>query len=603
MQAKLLEGLNAKQHQAVISTSETILCLAGAGSGKTTVLTTRIAHLFDNRVGTSDMLALTFTRLAGKEMKERVIRLIGEREGKKLFCNTFHAFAVHVLKDWGHLIGIDKNFTIYDQEDRKSVLEAVIKELGSKATITKITKAYEDNDGSDYEITRILKEYKYRLRQNNALDLDKLISVVNELWSKHPEALNFYKQMYSHVFVDEFQDSSDDQMDMFRLLAPKNLFVVGDDFQAIYGWRGAKVEYILDFPNEYPNCEVVKLEDNYRSTKEIVAAANNLISHNMNQSEKTLIAHKEGPRVTVSTTGDERTEYEQVLDKIRNLYESGTPYKGIAVLSRTNMQLKRMQEQLEQNGIPNIALGRNDIMRNRDMLFIVSWLQVIVNNKDGRAFNRALSYPEPFLSEREQQVLRLEALKQDKSELAMFQQMDFRQSKRFFELGSKISAQYSEGASVADLILYTAEVLGVIQDYKEKGLENRIEALENGTKYIEAWQKTKETLGEDNSLSAFLRWLKYRDIQEKLIDEKDAVKLMTMHGSKGLEFDVVFLVGLVEGTFPSKRGDIEEERRLAYVGVTRAKKQLFLSHSLMKQEWNGSMVEVEKSRFLDEIKG
>ncbi|MEK4403486.1 UvrD-helicase domain-containing protein [Sporosarcina sp. FSL K6-6792] len=603
MQAKLLEELNAKQHQAVISTSETILCLAGAGSGKTTVLTTRIAHLFDNRVGTSDMLALTFTRLAGKEMKERVIRLIGEREGKKLFCNTFHAFAVHVLKDWGHLIGIDKNFTIYDQEDRKSVLEAVIKELGSKATITKITKAYEDNDGSDYEITRILKEYKYRLRQNNALDLDKLISVVNELWSKYPEALNYYKQMYSHVFVDEFQDSSDDQMDMFRLLSPKNLFVVGDDFQAIYGWRGAKVEYILDFPNEYPNCEVVKLEDNYRSTKEIVAAANNLISHNMNQSEKTLIAHKEGPRVTVSTTGDERMEYEQVLDKIRNLYESGTPYKGIAVLSRTNMQLKRMQEQLEQNGIPNIALGRNDIMRNRDMLFIVSWLQVIVNNKDGRAFNRALSYPEPFLSEREQQVLRLEALKQDKSELAMFQQMDFRQSKRFFELGSKISAQYSEGASVADLILYTAEVLGVIQDYKEKGLENRIEALENGTKYIEAWQKTKETLGEDNSLSAFLRWLKYRDIQEKLIDEKDAVKLMTMHGSKGLEFDVVFLVGLVEGTFPSKRGDIEEERRLAYVGVTRAKKQLFLSHSLMKQEWNGSMVEVEKSRFLDEIKG
>ncbi|QNK87784.1 UvrD-helicase domain-containing protein [Sporosarcina sp. resist] len=602
MQAKLLEGLNAKQHQAVISTSETILCLAGAGSGKTTVLTTRIAHLFDNRVGTSDMLALTFTRLAGKEMKERVIRLIGEREGKKLFCNTFHAFAVHVLKDWGHLIGIDKNFTIYDQEDRKSVLEAIIKELGSKATITKTTKAYEDNDGSDYEITKILKEYKYRLRQNNALDLDKLISVVNELWSEHPEALNYYKQMYSHVFVDEFQDSSDDQMDMFRLLAPKNLFVVGDDFQAIYGWRGAKVEYILDFPNEYPNCEVVKLEDNYRSTKEIVAAANNLISHNVNQSEKTLIAHKEGPQVTISTTGDERMEYEQVLDKIRNLYESGTPYKGIAVLSRTNMQLKRMQEQLEQNGIPNIALGRNDIMRNRDMLFIVSWLQVIVNNKDGRAFNRALSYPEPFLSEREQQVLRLEALKQDKSELAMFQQMDFRQSKRFFELGSKISEKHSMGASVAALILYTAEVLGVIQDYKEKGLENRIEALENGTKYIEAWQKTKETLGEDNSLSTFLKWLKYRDIQEKLIDEKDAVKLMTMHGSKGLEFDVVFLVGLVEGTFPSKRGDIEEERRLAYVGVTRAKKQLFLSHSLMKQEWNGSLIEVEKSRFLDEIK-
>lgn len=602
MLTKLLEGLNGEQQQAVTSTSNTILCLAGAGSGKTTVLTTRIARLFNDRVGTSNMLALTFTRLAGKEMKERVIRLVGKREGKKLFCNTFHAFAVSVLNEWGHLIGIDKNFTIYDQEDRRSILEAVIKELGGRTSVAKVNKAYEENDESDYENTKIINEYKYRLRQNNAVDLDKLIEIINELWTKHAKSLNYYKKMYSHVFVDEFQDSSDDQMKMIRLLSPENLFVVGDDFQAIYGWRGAKVEYILEFSKEYPDCEVVKLEDNYRSTREIVAAANNLIAYNENQSKKTLIAHKDGPQITVSTTGDERMEYEEVLRKIEVLHGSGTPYKGVAVLSRTNMQLKRMQEMLEANGIPNIALGRDDIMKNRDIFHIVSWLQVIINNKDGRAFKRALSYPKQLLSEREQQQLRLEALKQDVPELNMFHIMDFRESKTFFRYGGAIMEKYNKNIGVGELIYHAAEVLGVIEDYRNQGLDNRIVALENGVKYIQSWSKTKETLGEENDLPAFLKWLKYRDIQEKLIDEKDAVKLMTMHGSKGLEFDVVFLVGLVEDTFPSKRGDIEEERRLAYVGITRAKEKLFLSYSLIKQQWNGSMADAEKSRFLDEIK-
>lgn len=603
MQTKLLNRLNDGQVQAVTSSSKTILCLAGAGSGKTTVLTRRIAHLFDNRVGTSNMLALTFTRLAGKEMKERVIRLVGEREGKKLFCNTFHAFAVGVLSRWGHLVGIDKNFAIYDQEDRKSILELIIKELAGRTTVSKVNKDYEANDFSDYENTKMINEYKYRLRQNNAIDLDKLIESVNELWRKHPESLEYYQQMYSHVFVDEFQDSSDDQMEMIRLLNADNLFVVGDDFQAIYGWRGARVEYILNFPNEYPDCEVLKLEDNYRSTRDIIAAANNLIAYNENQSEKTLIAHKDGSPVTVFTTGDERTEYEEVRNKIAELHRSGMPYQKIAVLSRTNMQLKRMQEELERNNVPNIALGRDDIMKNRDIFHIVSWLQVIINNKDGRAFKRVLSYPKQLLSEHEQQKLRLEALKQDKPELLMFHQMEFRGSRAFFHYGASIMEKYNENIGVGELIYHSAEVLGVIDDYRRRGLENRIEAIERAVKYIRSWEKTKAALNEQNDLPAFLKWLKYRDIQEKLIEEKDAVKLMTMHGSKGLEFDVVFLVGLVEDTFPSRRGDIEEERRLAYVGVTRAKEKLFLSHALMKQQWNGSMMDAEKSRFLDEIKG
>lgn len=602
MQATLLKGLNEGQQRAVLSDNKVILCLAGAGSGKTTVLTRRIAHLFNNRVGTSNMLALTFTRLAGKEMKERVISLVGEVEGKKLFCNTFHAFAVHVLKDWGHLIGIDKNFTIYDQEDRTSILGVIIKELGDRVKLKKVVEAYEENDASDHEIMMVINEYVYRLRQNNAIDLDKLIEKINFLWAEHPESLNHYKRLYSHVFVDEFQDSNDEQMIMIRLLDPANLFVVGDDFQAIYGWRGANVEYILRFPGMYPGCEVVKLEDNYRSTREIIAAANNLISYNLTQSEKTLIAHKDGPQITVSVAGDERIEYENVAQKIKDLQGAGFAYKDIAVLSRTNMQLARMQSQLERDGIPNVALGRNDIMRNQDIRSIIAWLQVILNQKDSSALQRALEYPEPFLSEGEKKKLKLEAAKQEKTELATLKELDFKKTSKFFGIGSLIFEKQEQGMSSSDLILHTAEILGVLQDYEGKGLQNRLQAIQDGAEYIKAWEDSKASLGEDNGLLSFLKWLKFRDIQEKLVEEKDAVKLMTMHGAKGLEFKVVFIVGLAEETFPSKRGDLEEERRLAYVGVTRAKELLFLSHAHTKQQWNGSPTPAIPSRFLDEIK-
>lgn len=601
MIAKLLDGLNQNQLQAVTSKSKTILCLAGAGSGKTTVLTRRIAHLFDNRIGTSNMLALTFTRLAGKEMKERVISLIGEQEGKKLFCNTFHAFAVQVLKEWGHLIGIEKNFTIYDQEDRTSILEVIIKELGNRTTLKKVIAEFDSFPDEKSEEYRVIDEYLWRLRQNNAVDLDRLIHKVVELWCFKPEALTYYQHMYTHVFVDEFQDSNDEQMKIIQMLAPENLFVVGDDFQAIYGWRGAKVEYILDFPNQYPDCEVVKLEDNYRSTSQIVTAANNLISFNEYQSEKKLIAHKEGPQITVFTTGDERIEYEEVCNRITNLHASGMEYKDIAVLSRTNMQLARMQSLLEQNGVPNVALGRNDIMKNRDIRSIVAWLEVIFNQKDGVALKRALAYPEPFLSENELNLLKLEAAKTEKTELETLKILDFKMAKKFFNIGSLIYEKHYNGTNISELVQYTADILGVLKEYEEKGLQNRLQSLREGIEYIKAWEESKRSLGEDHSVMAFLKWLKYRDIQEKLVEEKDAVKLMTMHGAKGLEFPVVFLIGLVEDTFPSRRGDIEEERRLAYVGVTRAKEQLFLSHSLVKQQWNGSLVQAVKSRFLDEL--
>ena len=439
------------------------------------------------------------------------------------------------------------------------------------------------------------------MRQNNAIDLDQLIKKAVQLLTESQEALEYYQRSYTHVFVDEFQDSNDEQMELIQLLNPPNLFVVGDDFQAIYGWRGARVNFILDFPNMYDVCEVVKLEDNYRSTRQIVAAANSLIAFNENQSEKTLIAHKEGQQITVATSGDERAERAELALKIADLHRQGIAYKDMAVLSRTNLQLSRMQSQLDREEIPNIALGRNDIMKNRDIRSIVAWLQVIINQKDGMSLQRAWDYPTPLLSESEKKKVKLEASKRELTELLTLQILDFKGSRRFFRLGAEIYEQYAKGVPVSELIQSTADILGVSKLYGQQSLQNRLHAMENGIEYIKSWESSKQALGEDNSLSAFLNWLKYRDIQEKLVEEKDAVKLMTMHGAKGLEFPVVFLIGLVEGTFPSRRGDIEEERRLMYVGLTRAKEMLHLSHSLTSQDWNGSPVAAVRSRFLDEI--
>ncbi|WP_141432441.1 ATP-dependent helicase [Bacillus sp. 03113] len=604
--SSITKGLNTNQHQAVVSTSPVILCLAGAGSGKTTVLTRRIAHLFhENRIGTSNMLALTFTRLAGKEMKERVIKLVGDSEGKKLFCNTFHAFAVSVLKDWGDRIGIEKNFTIYDQEDRASILTTIIDELGKRTTLKKVMFSFEISMAPQgTEERKVINEYLYRLRQNNAVDLEKLIAKVVELWKIDFESLQYYRRMYTHIFIDEYQDSNDEQRDMISFLSPPNLFVVGDDFQAIYGWRQAKVEYILNFPKEYPECEIIKLEDNYRSTKTIVAAANNLISHNKKQTKKKLIAHKDGDPITIQMVADERVEYEMIVKKVCELQEKGYSYKDIAILSRTNAQLQKTKMELAVSNIPNVLINNDDLMKNRDIRSIVAWLEVITNHKDNRALSIALRYPHPFLTQMEESKVKMKALEDDSSHLEVLHQSDFPGVKEFFSIGKKIFKTWmdEEETSVSRLFEIAADILGVLDDYKEKGLNNRIESFESSLNYIRNWEKSKTNLGEDASLSGFLKWLKYRDIHEKLIQEKDAVKLMTVHGSKGLEFPVVIMIGMVEEVFPSKKtNDLEEERRLAYVGFTRAKEKLILSYAANRQLFNGTLVPAERSRFIDEI--
>lgn len=594
----LLDGLNKQQLQAVTSTSQIILTLAGAGSGKTTVLTRRIAHLhIEHRVGTTNMLALTFTRLAAKEMKERIIKLIGEEQGKKLMIGTFHAFAVSVLKRWGHKIGIDENFTIYDQEDREEILLKIIDEYGNKTNLKRVMQLHEvqHNDSlkcdTSYEEYRVLKEYTFRCNQNNAVELDELINLVTAIWQLVPESLAEYQYNFTHVFVDEFQDTSDDQMSMVDMLKPKNLFVVGDADQNIYEWRGARIEYIINFTNEYPDCELIKLEDNYRSTESIVRAANNLIAHNVKRLDKKLIAHKSGADIVICELEDPQTEAANIVTMIKSLHDKGTAYKDIAILARTNSQINYLQWVLEEKGIPvHRVAGNDDPYKTHAVRPIMNWMYFLYNRKDNIAFKKV--FKTFGVSELQMYALEVNALEKNISlhEAAM-------------SFGVE---KYVDFIERWDNTLINFEINGPSACFDLLGrllLDLRMEQndIVKAWRSMVAWEQSKISIGEQYTVQAFLKYLRYRDIQEKLIEERDAVKLMTVHASKGLEFDTVFIAGMNQNVFPSKRGDIEEERRLAYVAVTRAKNRLFITYPRLVKGWNGSLSTGKVSSFLGEM--
>lgn len=611
MPSTFLEGLNEQQLRAVISTAPVILNLAGAGSGKTTVLTRRVAYLnTEKRVGTSNMLALTFTRLAGKEMKERVMRLIGEEEGKKLFCNTFHAFAVNVLRRWGHYLGIEDNFTIYDQEDRDEILKRIILEFGNKTSLKKVVVLqegcgdYRQEQRKYPEECRVLIEYGYRCKQNNAVDLNRLIDLVVRLWELRPEVLAEYQQNYTHVFVDEFQDTNDEQMRMIELLAPQHLFVVGDDFQAIYGWRHARVEYILNFAETHPGCEVIKLEDNYRSTDRIVAAANILIKHNQKQTEKKLIAHKSGPdvqRLSYKTASDEAITIARMID-VLNRTES-IAFKDVAILARTNVQVDSIARYLEKAQVPvQRIIGRDDPYKTPAVKPVMNWLYFMFNRKDNIALKKCLiniDARSTFSSELQQ--IELEAAMND---ISLYEAM---QNNHGNSLASRLVSKVQEIEKAIEVACayFPSKCFAVIREIISLDSERMpygwIENMQKAEQLIAAWEKSKEEVFENSSVQAFLKHLRYRDIQEKLIEERNAVKVMTVHASKGLEFDTVFIVGMNQDIFPSKRGDIEEERRLCYVALTRAKKRLYVSFTQNTSDWNGQDVPALPSQFLTEM--
>jgi len=613
---KILEELNQSQLQAVTSLSSIILVLAGAGTGKTKTLVSRVAYLHQEyRVGCVNMCCLTFTRLAARELKERASKLIGEDQGKKLTACTLHAFAVQVLKEWGFKIGIEKNFTIYDQEDRDSILKQIIADFGGKTTVSKTLKFYleypicaeQDNFPAEF---RVIKEYQYRLRQNNAVDLDKLVPTVVLLWSNHPDALQHCHQTYSHVFIDEFQDTSIDQMEMIRLINPQNLFAVGDDYQSLYSWRGAVVDYIIDFdkPGMYPGCEVIKLEDNYRSTYNIVTAANRLISYNVNQTKKTLIAHKDGPEIIYFEEPNEFEESYRVLSYLNNLKSKDISWSNMAILARTNAQVDYLKIFLDRAEIPALRVSSaDDLFKKHDIKYLIYWLDFYCNRGDSIHIKQAISFPRFFLTELRLKEIEFLALNND---LTFFEALkQFPAAKTIMDILGAIEdgliQNISNNGGPASYFKALISVFGIKNIYDTQGLKNRIEDAERAYSYMLQWEISKKEMGENNDVYAFLKWLRYRDIHEKFIlENQDAVRLMTIHGAKGLEFEAVFVVGMNQDVFPSKRTvDPEEERRLCYVALTRAKKYLYLSRVREISGWGGVPLRTDESQYIKEALG
>ncbi|HIW33505.1 MAG TPA: UvrD-helicase domain-containing protein [Candidatus Paenibacillus intestinavium] len=584
-----------------MSESNKILMLAGAGTGKTRTLTHRLAHLNKNcRVGTSSIIAITFTRAAAKEMKDRLEPLIGE-ETKKLICCTFHALAVRILQEWGHRIGLDRSFTIYSQEDRAEVIKSIIETSEYKTTYGKMEKAkwsFTKNSPED----AVWKEYQWQLKRFNAVDLDNLITKVIELFTKHSDIVERYRKLWKYVFVDEFQDTNIEQLQLIKILNPVNLFGIGDDFQTIYSFNGARVENILEFPNDFPGTEVIKLEQNYRSTVQIINAANNLISFNVNQTKKELFANKSGQEINILNYDDSLEEALSIVSQISNKNEE-IPFSNFAVLARTNSQVELVHRALKEAKIPSMILsGSDDPLKRPDVKSLLAYMDWAINPSDEMSFKRVLQFPERKLTDT--QLQQAEQVAIDKSIelwralIGSQEQSVFQHVSDLHDLAEGIRGSYFASDAFATLV-GRLELKGF---YSERSLNNRIEEIERAITYILYWTERQQKAGEECTPTAFLKWVKIRDIQEKLLEDRDAVKVMTIHGSKGLEFPAVFLIGMNEGVFPHRNTtNMEEERRLAFVGVTRAKDSLIVSSIRSTSKW-GKEEFVAPSRFIGEMK-
>lgn len=608
----LLDGLNEEQRRAATSNNNVILCLAGAGTGKTKTLTTRISYLHEEkRVGTSNMLALTFTRLAGLEMKERIARLIGEEQAKKLFCNTFHSFCISVLREWGHRVGLEPNFSIYDQEDQEAIIAAILDEFRYDAKVRQVIDAIvllthgSDENFHSYEAEQAAREHLFRLKQSNAISLDDLLIKTLELM-RHADIAEYYRNQYKYVYVDEFQDTDNVQMDIIREMAPENLFVVGDDYQAIYGFRGANVQNILDFPKQYLNCEVIKLERNYRSTAPIVEAANTLIKHNENRTDKKLVNERDGQLIEVETPLTIEEEAHFVVDTSFSHVQNGGKLSDIAVLARTNGQLEIIKDKLTEANLAAVVVNKNaDPLKRTDIKKLISFMSLVVNPKDEKALWSCINFPvnrmtdlervtllsKPnWSSERPLDVLRAEGSPKVQDFARIVDTLRNFDEIQFFDIDA-YEAMRQAGYAI-----------GLKAYYEEKGLQNRIDDMLAALRYVKRWCLQQEAAGERNNIEAFLKWLRIRDIQDYFRKDEDAVQLLTVHGSKGLEFDTVILVGMNQGTFPSKRTvDMEEERRLMYVAVTRAKRRLILTRPLEIALYGKKFFQPGPSQFIGEM--
>ncbi|MBB6447762.1 DNA helicase PcrA [Bacillus benzoevorans] len=633
---KLLNGLNPQQQKAVKATEGPLLLMAGAGSGKTRVLTHRIAFLMvEKGVNPYNILAITFTNKAAREMRERIYQLMGGA-ADEIWISTFHSMCVRILRRDIDRIGFNRNFTILDTTDQQSVVKAILKDKNidpkkydPRALLGAISSAKNElidpekygslaNGYFELVVSDVYKEYQKRLQKNQALDFDDLIMLTIKLFTRVPDVLEYYQRKFQYIHVDEYQDTNKSQYTLVKLLAARfqNLCVVGDSDQSIYRWRGADITNILSFEKDYPRAQTILLEQNYRSTKRILQAANHVISHNHNRKEKNLwTENPEGNKIQYYRADSEQGEAQFVVGKMKELVQKeNRKWSEIAILYRTNAQSRVMEEALLKSNIEYSIVGGTKFYDRKEIKDILAYLRLIANPNDDISLTRVINVPKRGIGSSSVDKIANFALRHDISMYEALASIDLiglspKITKAASEFRNIISGytQMQEYLSVTELVEEVLEKTGYREMLKaEKSIEAE-SRLENLEEFLSVTKNFEEN-SEDKSLIGFLTDLALVADIDKLDDDggkTDAVVLMTLHSAKGLEFPVVFLIGLEEGVFPHSRSlaepeEMEEERRLMYVGCTRAEKQLFITNAQMRTLFGRTNLN-PPSRFIKEI--
>ncbi|HFQ6885634.1 TPA: DNA helicase PcrA [Streptococcus agalactiae] len=615
----LIIGMNDKQAEAVQTTDGPLLIMAGAGSGKTRVLTHRIAYLIDEKyVNPWNILAITFTNKAAREMRERAIAL--NPATQDTLIATFHSMCVRILRREADYIGYNRNFTIVDPGEQRTLMKRIIKQLNldtkkwnERSILGTISNAkndlldeiaYEKQAGDMYTqvIAKCYKAYQEELRRSEAMDFDDLIMMTLRLFDQNKDVLAYYQQRYQYIHVDEYQDTNHAQYQLVKLLASrfKNICVVGDADQSIYGWRGADMQNILDFEKDYPQAKVVLLEENYRSTKKILQAANNVINHNKNRRPKKLwTQNDEGEQIVYHRANNEQEEAVFVASTIDNIIrEQGKNFKDFAVLYRTNAQSRTIEEALLKSNIPYTMVGGTKFYSRKEIRDVIAYLNILANTSDNISFERIVNEPKRGVGPGTLEKIRSFAYEQnmsllDASSNVMMSPLKGKAAQAVWDLANLILTLRSKLDSltvteITENLLDKTGYLEALQVQNTLESQARIENIEEFLSVTKNFDDNPEITVEGETgldrLSRFLNDLALIADTDDSATETAEVTLMTLHAAKGLEFPVVFLIGMEEGVFPLSRAiedadELEEERRLAYVGITRAEQILFLTNA------------------------
>ena len=616
-----LDELNDRQKEAVLYNDGPLLIIAGAGAGKTKTLTTKIAFLIEEKnVSPYSILAITFTNKAAKEMKDRIHMQIGDL-AKKLQVSTFHSFGLKLLRENYETLGYDKNFVIMDSDDSLTVVKKIIKDMGydpkiynPRAIRNKISscknemmspEAYERLAVSDYEkvVKEVYEKYNVKLQKNNSVDFDDLLLLPIELFKKHPDVLKRYQDLYKYILIDEYQDTNEAQYILTKLLSEKNRLItcVGDDSQSIYSFRGANYKNILNFEKDYKDAKTILLEENYRSTSNILDAANQVIKNNKMRKDKNLWTSRGiGEKIKYYRAYNERDEAQYVIRKIKELTNRNVEYKDIAVLYRTNAQSRVLEEEMLKENMPYRVVGSFYFYSRKEIKDLIAYLRLIHNYKDNVSLLRVINTPKRGIGLKTIENLTRKA---DEAGISIYEAITSGKELQFKELIERLK-KVSEDLTLTELIDKVLDATGIKQELESEGTlesEVRLENLEEFKSITKSFEEREGLI----SLEEFLLEISLISDVEEYKDDPNRISLMTVHSVKGLEFNHVFVVGMEEGIFPHvnslmENSEIEEERRLCYVAITRAKDDLHLVNARRRTLYGNEQIN-PVSRFIGEI--